>query len=96
MNILIFYFLVACFIQFSSPIGINQSILIETYLYEIDSIEIDLSRRSIDSIDINTFKGYSKLEKLFLEDNKFNKLEYGLFNHLSNLRELWLENVGYN
>ncbi len=79
------------FSQFSSPIGINQSILIETYLYEIDSIEIDLSRRSIDSIDINTFKGYSKLEKLFLEDNKLKKLEYGLFNHLSNLRELWLE-----
>ena len=70
MNILIFYFLVACFIQLSSSVGINQSILIETYLYEIDSIEIDLSRRSIDSIDINTFKGYSKLEKLFLEDNK--------------------------
>jgi len=79
------------FSQFSSPIGINQSLLIETYLYEIDSIEIDLSRRSIDSIDINTFKGYNKLEKLFLEDNKLKKLEYGLFNHLSNLRELWLE-----
>ena len=91
MNILIFYFLVACFTQLSSSVGINQSILIETYLYEIDSIEIDLSRRSIDSIDINTFKGYSKLEKLFLEDNKLKKLEYGLFNHLSNLRELWLE-----
>jgi Leucine-rich repeat (LRR) protein len=91
MNILIFFFLVACFTQLSSSVGINQSILIETYLYEIDSIEIDLSRRSIDSIDINTFKGYSKLEKLFLEDNKLKKLEYGLFNHLSNLRELWLE-----
>ena len=91
MNILIFYFLVACFTQLSSSVGINQSILIETYLYEIDSIEIDLSRRSIDSIDINTFKGFNKLEKLFLEDNKLKKLEYGLFNHLSNLRELWLE-----
>jgi hypothetical protein len=38
------------------------------------SIEIDLSKRGIDSIDINTFKGYNKLEKLFLENNKLRKL----------------------
>ncbi len=57
----------------------------------LDSNEIDLSESSIDSIDINTFKGYNKLEKLFLHDNKLNKLEYGLFNNLTNLRELWLE-----
>jgi Leucine-rich repeat (LRR) protein len=91
MNLLIINILLAYIIQLTCSVGINQSILIETYLYEIDSIEIDLSRRSIDSIDVNTFKGYNKLEKLFLEDNKLKKLEYGLFNHLSNLRELWLE-----
>jgi Leucine-rich repeat (LRR) protein len=65
--------------------------LTETFLYSIDSIEIDSSRQSIDSIDITTFKGYKKLKKLFLEDNKSRQLEYGLFNHLSILRELWLE-----
>ena len=91
MNILIINFFLVCIIKLTSSVGINQSILIETYKYEIDSIEIDLSNRSIDSIEINTFKGYNKLEKLFLEDNKLRKLEYGLFNHLSNLRELWLE-----
>jgi Leucine-rich repeat (LRR) protein len=91
MNIIIITFFFVCIIKLTSSVGINQSILIETYQYEIDSIEIDLSNRGIDSIDINTFKGYNKLEKLFLENNKLRKLEYGLFNHLSNLRELWLE-----
>ena len=37
---------------------------------------------SIDSIEINTFKGFKKLEKLFLENNKIKQLEYGLFNEL--------------
>jgi hypothetical protein len=89
--LLIINFFLVCIIKLTASVGINQSLLIETYKYEIDSIEIDLSRRSIDSVDINTFKGYNKLEKLFLEDNKLRKLEYGLFNHLLNLRELWLE-----
>jgi len=91
MNLLIVNFLLAYIIQLTCSVGINQSILIETYLYEIDSIEIDLSRRSIDSIDVNTFKGYNKLEKLFLDDNKIRQLDYGVFNHLLNLKELWLE-----
>ena len=88
MNLLIVNILLAYIIQLTCSVGINQSILIETYLYEIDSIEIDLSRRSI---DVNTFKGYNKLEKLFLDDNKIRQLDYGVFNHLLNLKELWLE-----
>jgi hypothetical protein len=91
MNLLIINIFLAYIIQLTCFVGINQSILIETYLYEIDSIEIDLSRRSIDSIDVNTFKGYNKLEKLFLDDNKIRQLDYGVFNHLLNLKELWLE-----
>jgi hypothetical protein len=91
MNLLIVNILLAYIIQLTCSVGINQSILIATYLYEIDSIEIDLSRRSIDTIDVNTFKGYNKLEKLFLDDNKLRQLDYGVFNHLLNLKELWLE-----
>jgi hypothetical protein len=83
--------LLACIPHLAYCIGINQSILIEKYGFNNESNEIDLSESSIDSIDINTFKGYDKLEKLFLEDNKLRKLDYGLFNHLLNLRELWLE-----
>jgi Leucine-rich repeat (LRR) protein len=88
MNTIIIIF--AC-IQLTYSAGINQSLLIEKYGFSIDSVEIDLSERSIDSIDINTFKGYNSLEKLYLEDNKLSQLEYGLFNHLFNLRELWLQ-----
>jgi Leucine-rich repeat (LRR) protein len=43
---------------------------------------------TIYSIDINKFVGFNKLENLYLEDSK---IEYGLFNHLENLKELWLE-----
>jgi len=90
MNIFIINIILAC-IQLIYSAGINQSLLIEKYGFSIDSNEIDLSERSIDSIDINTFKGYNSLEKLYLEDNKLSQLEYGLFNHLLNLRELWLQ-----
>jgi Leucine-rich repeat (LRR) protein len=83
--------LLACITQLTYCAGINQSILIQKYGFSIDSNEIDLSESSIDSIDINTFKGYNKLEKLYLHDNKLRQLEYGLFNNLTNLRELWLE-----
>ena len=65
--------------------------MIQKYGFKIDSNEIDLSESSIDSMDVNTFKGYNNLEILYLEDNKLKQLEYGLFNHLLNLKELWLE-----
>jgi len=50
-----------------------------------------LSNKSIDNIDINTFKGLNNLKSLYLNDNKIKQLEYGLFNELYNLKELWLE-----
>ena len=90
-TLLIINILLAYIFQLTSSIDIDQSLLIETYGFDIDSTEINLSRKSIDSIDINTFKGFTKLEKLFLDDNKIKQLEYGLFNHLSNLKEIWLE-----
>ena len=93
MNTLIIYslLLTACIPQLTYCVGINQSILIQKYGFKIDSNEIDLSESSIDSMDVNTFKGYNNLEILYLEDNKLKQLEYGLFNHLLNLKELWLE-----
>jgi len=69
----------------------NQSLLINKYGFDINSVVIDLSGRKIDTIDINTFKGYTKLEKLYLEENEIQHLEYGLLNHLESLKEVWLE-----
>jgi len=91
MKTLIINIILTCIFQLVSAIEINQSLLIQKYGYSIDSIEIDLSVNSIDKIDINTFKGFKKLEKLFLDNNKIKQLEYSLFNHLENLKEVWLE-----
>ena len=57
----------------------------------MNSIEIDLSVNSIDIIHIDTFKGFHKLEKLYLDYNKIKQLDYGLFTHLENLKEIWLD-----
>jgi Leucine-rich repeat (LRR) protein len=70
---------------------INQTLLIQEYKYTLNSISIDFSGKSINLIDINTFKGYRNLEVLNLEDNKINSLDKGLFEDLINLRELYLE-----
>ena len=91
MKFLLVNIFFAVIIHLTSSIGLNQSLLIQKYGFEINSVEIDLSERSIDSIDINTFKGYNKLEKLHLEENKIKQLEYGLLNHLESLKEIWLE-----
>jgi Leucine-rich repeat (LRR) protein len=66
-------------------------ILFQEYNYNNNSKIIDLSSKSLDKIDKNTFKGLINLESLYLNDNKIKQLENGLFNQLSNLRELWLE-----
>jgi hypothetical protein len=91
MNILIISIFLTCLLHQTYTANINQGLLIEKYGFSMDSDEIDLCENSIDNIDINTFKGYNKLEKLYLEEKKLTQIECGLFNHLSNLRELWLE-----
>jgi Leucine-rich repeat (LRR) protein len=91
MKFLLINILLVAIIQLASSIGINQSLLIQKYGFNIDSVVIDLSERSIDTIDINTFIGFTKLEKLYLEENKIKQLENGLFNHLESLKEVWLE-----
>ena len=91
MKFLLFNILLVAIIQRASSIGINQSLLIQNYGFNIDSVVIDLSERSIDTIDINTFIGFKKLEKIYLEENKINQLANGLFNHLESLKEVWLE-----
>jgi Leucine-rich repeat (LRR) protein len=70
---------------------LNKSILIDEFGYATDSVLIDLSFESIDSIDLNTFNEYVKLEELYLQENKLSKLEAGLLSNLVNLRQLWLE-----
>ena len=91
MKFLLVNVLFAVIIQLASSIGLNQSLLIQKYGFDINSVEIDLSERSIDTVEINTFKGYNNLERLHLEENKIKQLEYGLLNHLVNLKEVWLE-----
>ena len=91
MKFLLLNILLVRIIQLASSIGINQSLLIQKYGFNIDSVVIDLSERSIDTIDINTFIGFKKLEKIYLEENKINQLANGLFNHLESLKEVWLE-----
>ena len=49
---------------------LNSSVLTDKYGYSTDSVVIDLSENSIDSIDLTTFKNYVKLEVLYLDENK--------------------------
>ncbi len=70
---------------------LNKSILVQQFGYLKDSTIIDLNGLSIDTIDLRTFEDHTKLEVLYLDDNKINKIENGLFNKLTNLKELWLE-----
>ena len=84
-------FVLTIFLGFVKCRDLNNSILVQQFGYSIDSSVIDLNGLSIDSIDLKTFEDYSKLEVLYLENNKITKIEYGLFNKLKNLKELWLE-----
>ena len=59
--------------------------------YNTDSVLIDLSKKSIESIEKNTFQGYNKLEIIYLQDNKLLRLDNESFKYLVNLKELWLE-----
>jgi hypothetical protein len=64
MNIIIITILLVYIIQLTSSVGIDHSLLIETYIYETD-----LSKRGVSSVDINTNKGYDAFLKVFLEEN---------------------------
>ena len=70
---------------------INQTVLFNEYGYSFDSELIDLKSKSIDVIDLSTFKGLNKLEVLYLDDNSITSLVNGLFKDLVNLKEIWLE-----
>ncbi len=91
-RILIKSILIALFaLKQISAANINQTLLFEKYGYNKDSVLIDLSEKSIEIIDKNTFQGLTNLEILFLDENKIRRLEYGLFDGLENVREIWLE-----
>ena len=78
-------------IQNAIAIGLNQTFLFEKYGLNKNSIEIDLSEKSIDKLDIKTFKGLSNWEWLNLEDSFTERLDHGLFSDLINLKEIWLQ-----
>lgn len=69
---------------------LNQNLLYETG-HNINSSEIDLREKSIDYIDLNTFRKFPNIQVIYLEDNKIRKIEKDLLKNLTNLRELWLE-----
>ena len=70
---------------------LNETILFETYGYSVDSIIIDLNGQSIDVIDSDTFKYYTKLKVLYLDDNKLKSINNLIFNNLNQLNEIWIE-----
>ena len=74
----------------TSAISLNQGVLIETYGFDINSVEIDLGDQNINEIDIDTFNGFNNLEILNLEGNLITRLD-NVFIGLLNLRELWLQ-----
>jgi hypothetical protein len=86
-----YYILLTVYFKQTLSIIVNQTLLFAKYGYNKDSVIVDLSEKSIDIIDINTFQGLKSLELLFLHENKLQRLETGLFNSLNNLREIWLE-----
>jgi len=91
MNIILASFLFTIFSSVVKCRVLNKTILVQQFGYLEDAILIDLNGISIDSIELGTFNDFSKLEVLYLDDNKINKIENGLLNNLTSLKELWLE-----
>ena len=85
--------LVAFFLKLNliESLRLNSTVLIENYGYPSNSTLISLFSQDIESIDENTFNGFSRLETLYLHENKLNRLEPFLFKNLFNLKVLWLE-----
>ncbi len=63
----------ACLAILTESIELNQTVLFETFSYNLDSVYIDLSSNSIVSIHLSTFSGFYNLEVLHLEDNKLKR-----------------------
>ena len=53
--------------------------------YNNQSSSINIGDYSINDIDPNAFKGYSKLKDLSLSSNAFTKIDLGVFKDLVNL-----------
>ena len=70
---------------------LNKNVLVQKYGYSLDSVYIDLSAQSINSIDSTTFDGFKSLKILFLDDNKLTELNPHLFENLFQLKEISLE-----
>ncbi len=85
--------LIISFLYVSSieAIQLNQTNLINEFGYSINSSVINLSSRSIDSIEVNTFVGFSNLKVLYLQKNKLSRLTEPIFKSIFNLKEVWLE-----
>ena len=79
MNIVLSSFLFTIFLNVVKCRILNKTIIIQQYGYSEDALLIDLNGLSIDSIEIGTFKDFSKLEVLYLDDNKISKIENGLY-----------------
>ncbi len=54
-------------------------------------ITLDLGRRNINSLKAGDFAGLSKLQNLYLQNNRLTDLPATLFNDLSNLQNLYLQ-----
>ena len=65
---LILNIFLAIIFKHTTAISLNQSLLFQKYGYNINSVEIDLSEKSIDKIDVNTFKGLKNLEENYFMD----------------------------
>jgi Leucine-rich repeat (LRR) protein len=70
---------------------LNKNVLFQKYGYSLDSVYIDLSAQSINSIDSTTFDGFKSLKMLFLDDNKLTELNPHMFENLFQLKEISLE-----
>jgi hypothetical protein len=68
---------------------LNKNTLVQKY--SLDTVYIDLTAQSINSIDSAAFYGFKSLKILYLNDNKLNELNPGLFENLFQLQEIWLE-----